>query len=172
MSTRVDKQSPRQRRLSAALQRCSDDRRRRADGRDDKKVVGSTILSSCLMSRSKSRRKKAVTSPDLTLVSVSQALLVGEHLSFRRVATILGVRQSAVSRRVRELEDELGVSLFERHHAVSGSRMLVPDSCKRRVRRFFNSITLLRQRQPRAAVRSAGSVSVLCHPWQRVICAN
>ena len=69
------------------------------------------------MSRSKSRRKKAVTSPDLTLVSVSQALLVGEHLSFRRVATILGVRQSAVSRRVRELEDELGVSLFERHHA-------------------------------------------------------
>src|SRR5438309_615358 len=71
----------------------------------------------CLMSRSKSRRKKGVTSPDLTLVSVSQALLVGEHLSFRRVATVLGVRQSAVSRRVRELEDELGVSLFERHHA-------------------------------------------------------
>jgi DNA-binding transcriptional regulator YhcF (GntR family) len=69
------------------------------------------------MSPSKSRRKKGVTSPDLTLVSVSQALLVGEHLSFRRVATILGVRQSAVSRRVRELEDELGVSLFERHHA-------------------------------------------------------
>ena len=69
------------------------------------------------MSRSKSRRKKGVTSPDLTLVSVSQALLVGEHLSFRRVATVLGVRQSAVSRRVRELEDELGVSLFERHHA-------------------------------------------------------
>src|SRR6266850_646030 len=71
----------------------------------------------CLMSQSKSRRKKAVTSPALTLVSVSQALLVGEYLSFRRVATVLGVRQSAVSRRVRELEDELGVSLFERHHA-------------------------------------------------------
>src|SRR2546429_3483296 len=71
----------------------------------------------CLMSRSKSRRKKAVTSPDLTLMSVIQALLVGEYLSFRRAATVLGVRQSAVSRRVRELEDELGVSLFERHHA-------------------------------------------------------
>src|SRR6266496_3187234 len=71
----------------------------------------------CLMSQSKSRRKKAVTSPALTLVSVSQALLVGEYLSFRRVATVLGLRQSAVSRRVRELEDELGVSLFERHHA-------------------------------------------------------
>jgi DNA-binding transcriptional LysR family regulator len=58
-----------------------------------------------------------VTSPALTLVSVSQALLVGEYLSFRRVATVLGLRQSAVSRRVRELEDELGVSLFERHRA-------------------------------------------------------
>jgi len=48
---------------------------------------------------------------------VGQALLVGEYLSFRRVAAVLGIRQSAVSRRVRELEDELGVSLFERHHA-------------------------------------------------------
>jgi len=69
------------------------------------------------MSYSRSRRKKGAPSPALTLISVSQALLVGEYLSFRRVATVLGVRQSAVSRRVRELEDELGVSLFERHHA-------------------------------------------------------
>lgn len=69
------------------------------------------------MSDPRSRRKKGVPSPALTLISVSQALLVGEYLSFRRVASVLGVRQSAVSRRVRELEDELGVSLFERHHA-------------------------------------------------------
>jgi DNA-binding transcriptional LysR family regulator len=69
------------------------------------------------MSDSRSRRKTGAPSPALTLISVSQALLVGEYLSFRRVATVLGVRQSAVSRRVRELEDELGVSLFERHHA-------------------------------------------------------
>jgi DNA-binding transcriptional LysR family regulator len=69
------------------------------------------------MSDRRSRRKKGVPSPALTLTGVSQALLVGEYLSFRRVATVLGIRQSAVSRRVRELEDELGVSLFERHHA-------------------------------------------------------
>ena len=69
------------------------------------------------MSQSKSRRKKGTTSSALTLISVTQALLVGEYLSFRRVAGVLGVRQSAVSRRVQELEDELGVSLFERHHA-------------------------------------------------------
>ena len=53
----------------------------------------------------------------LDLASVTQTLLVAEHLSFRRAAGVLGVRQSAVSRRVRALEDSLGVSLFERHHA-------------------------------------------------------
>lgn len=40
--------------------------------------------------------------------------MVAEHLSFSRAAQVLGVRQSAVSRRVRALEDKLGVSLFER----------------------------------------------------------
>jgi DNA-binding transcriptional LysR family regulator len=52
----------------------------------------------------------------LDLVSITQALLVAECLSFRRAARMLGVRQSAVSRRVRALEDLVGVSLFERHH--------------------------------------------------------
>ena len=37
----------------------------------------------------------------IDLVSVTQALLVAEHLSFSRAAQVLGVRQSAVSRRVR-----------------------------------------------------------------------
>jgi DNA-binding transcriptional LysR family regulator len=50
----------------------------------------------------------------IDLVSVTQALLVAEHLSFSRAAQVLGVRQSAVSRRIRALEDKLGVSLFER----------------------------------------------------------
>ncbi len=35
--------------------------------------------------------------------------------SFRRAAASLGVEQSAISRRVRDLEDELGASLFNRH---------------------------------------------------------
>jgi DNA-binding transcriptional LysR family regulator len=53
----------------------------------------------------------------INLDSIKQALLVAEHLSFRQAASVLGVRQSAVSRRVRSLEDMLGVSLFERYHA-------------------------------------------------------
>jgi DNA-binding transcriptional LysR family regulator len=53
----------------------------------------------------------------INFTSIAQALLVAEHLSFRQAASVLGVRQSAVSRRVRSLEDMLGVSLFERYHA-------------------------------------------------------
>ena len=66
------------------------------------------------MSHRKSRKRRIT--PDLKLRAVRQALLVLEHLSFRRAANALGIRQSAVSRGVRGLEDELGVSLFERHH--------------------------------------------------------
>jgi len=37
-----------------------------------------------------------------------------EHGSFRKAANVLGICQSAVSRRIRDLEDEVGVSLFHR----------------------------------------------------------
>jgi DNA-binding transcriptional LysR family regulator len=56
-----------------------------------------------------------LTPPATDVISIFQAIVVAEQLSFRRAAAVLGVRQSAVSRRVRLLEDELGVSLFERH---------------------------------------------------------
>jgi DNA-binding transcriptional LysR family regulator len=52
----------------------------------------------------------------IDLVAIVEALLVAEHRSFRQAADVLGIRQSAVSRRIRALEDTLGVSLFERHH--------------------------------------------------------
>ena len=47
-------------------------------------------------------------------ISISQALVVADQSSFSRAARIIGVKQSAVSRRIQALEDELGVSLFER----------------------------------------------------------
>jgi DNA-binding transcriptional LysR family regulator len=68
-----------------------------------------------VMSHRRSRAANVAKSHALTPISVAQALSVQEYLSFRRAAKILGVRQSAVGRRVRALEDELGVSLFERH---------------------------------------------------------
>lgn len=73
-------------------------------------------------------------SPNIDLVSITHALLVAEHLSFRQAANALGVRQSAVSRRVRSLEDVLGVSLFERHHGgvritTAGARFFERTRC-------------------------------------------
>ncbi len=51
----------------------------------------------------------------VNLISLTQALMAAEKGSFNRVALEFGVRQSAVSRRIRSLEDELGVSIFERN---------------------------------------------------------
>jgi DNA-binding transcriptional LysR family regulator len=56
-------------------------------------------------------------------LSIFHALRVADHGSFSRAARSLGTQQSAVSRRVRALEDELGVSLFERQ--PNGVRMTI-----------------------------------------------
>ncbi len=42
-------------------------------------------------------------------------IAAAEQHSFRRVASVMGVHQSAISRLIRDLEDELGASLFNRH---------------------------------------------------------
>jgi DNA-binding transcriptional LysR family regulator len=67
------------------------------------------------MSQRKSPSRTAAKSAHINPVSITQALVVAKHLSFRAAARALGIRQSAVSRHVRALEDRLGVSLFERH---------------------------------------------------------
>jgi DNA-binding transcriptional LysR family regulator len=43
------------------------------------------------------------------------AAIAAEQGSFRRAASVLGIRESAVSRRIRDLEDEIGAALFVRH---------------------------------------------------------
>ena len=48
-------------------------------------------------------------------------LAVAETGSFRKAGSLLGIDQSAVTRRVQKLEDILGVSLFER--SVAGARL-------------------------------------------------
>lgn len=45
-------------------------------------------------------------------------MLVADHQSFRKAALAIGIRQSVISRRIRSLEDTIGVSIFERHAAV------------------------------------------------------
>lgn len=43
------------------------------------------------------------------------AIVASEHRSLRRAAETLNVRQSTLSRRLRELESALGAQLFDRH---------------------------------------------------------
>ncbi len=50
----------------------------------------------------------------IPLASLIQTLAVAEHLNFRHAANVLGVSQSSVSTRVKLLEQDLGILLFER----------------------------------------------------------
>lgn len=67
-------------------------------------------------------RKMTMANPDLR--SIKYAVAVAEHLSFRSAAETLNIRQSAVSRRIRKLEETIGVSLFER--SSGGVRLTKP----------------------------------------------
>jgi len=72
----------------------------------------STIRGTAMVEEQSSKGKSGL--PAIDLISVTQGLVVAECLSFRRAARILGMQQSVIGRRVRALEDKLGVSLFER----------------------------------------------------------
>ncbi|VDC49836.1 LysR family transcriptional regulator [Brevundimonas mediterranea] len=52
----------------------------------------------------------------IPLISLIQTLAVAEYLNFRHAANRLGVSQSSVSTRIKALEEDLGILLFERRH--------------------------------------------------------
>ncbi|WP_276947401.1 LysR family transcriptional regulator, partial [Haematobacter massiliensis] len=51
----------------------------------------------------------------IPMASLVQTIAVAEYLNFRHAANMLGVSQSSVSTRVKTLEEDLGIRLFERH---------------------------------------------------------
>ena len=57
----------------------------------------------------------AGTSHGIELRHLRYFVTAAEHGSFRKAGMVLGIRESAISRRVRDLEDRLGASLFQRH---------------------------------------------------------
>lgn len=62
----------------------------------------------------KGESRPALLSARVPMAALIQCLAVAEHLSFRHAANAIGISQSCVSARVKALEDELGVLLFER----------------------------------------------------------
>jgi len=51
----------------------------------------------------------------IPMISLIQTLAVAEYLNFRHAANYLGVSPSSVSERIKTLEEDLGILLFERH---------------------------------------------------------
>jgi len=51
----------------------------------------------------------------IDLRSLRYSVVVADHRSFRKAALAIGTSQSAIGRRIRSLEDSIGVSIFERH---------------------------------------------------------
>jgi len=77
-------------------------------------------------------------SPDpvhIDLISLRWSMAVARSGGFRPAAAALGVEQSAISRRVRRLEDELGVSLFHR-----SARGVSPTNAGRRFLRRVETL--------------------------------
>jgi DNA-binding transcriptional LysR family regulator len=56
----------------------------------------------------------AVAGSKINLHAILHSIVALEQRSFHRAANVIGTDQSVISRRIRGLEDELGVSLFER----------------------------------------------------------
>ena len=76
---------------------------------------------------------------NLDLSSLRSVIAAAEHGSFRQAATALNVKQSALSRRIRHLEEQLGVSLFDR--SSGGVRLtLAGASMAHAARRLFDEI--------------------------------
>lgn len=67
-------------------------------------------------------------------------LAAAETGSFRKAAMAIGIQESAISRRIRDLEDHLGASLFHRHN--SGVRLtFAGQKFLRRARKILRQIS-------------------------------
>lgn len=66
-------------------------------------------------------RRRIADGPPFDLRPLRYVLAAAEYMSFRQAADALNVHKSSVSRSVRDLEDQIGVALFER--ATSGVRL-------------------------------------------------
>jgi DNA-binding transcriptional LysR family regulator len=85
---------------------------------------------------------------------------VAEHLNFRAAAESLSLTQSAVSRQIQALEDEIGLPLFLRHTRaveLTGSGAQLLRSCTPAIERIDAAVRLARQ--------SAGRKSVAITTW-------
>lgn len=78
--------------------------------------AGHTILTDRLRlywGESKGKRERL----SIQVRHLNYVIAAADHGSFRRAAAALGVQESAISRRIRDLEERLGAALFVRSHS-------------------------------------------------------
>jgi DNA-binding transcriptional LysR family regulator len=86
-------------------------------------------------------------------------IAVAENKGFVRAAVSLHIAQPALSRQIRELEQELGVTLFERLH--SGAVLTVPGECLLQdARRIFGYLDEAQSRARRAQSGFSGVLTI------------
>jgi len=95
----------------------------------------------------------------LSLRQLQQFLAVAESMSFRRAAARLNMAQPPLTAAIRQLEDELGVRLFERTNritALTAAGLVLRDEARRTIVQAERAITLTR----RAAAGLSGSLRI------------
>jgi DNA-binding transcriptional LysR family regulator len=96
---------------------------------------------------------------EVELRHLRYVVIAADSGSFRRAAVSLGIHESAVSRRVRDLEDEVGATLFIRH---SGGIILTHAGTKflRHARHVLETVTLAKLESCAAGRAETGSVRI------------
>lgn len=99
----------------------------------------------------------------MELRQLRYALSVAEHLGFERAARALGVSQSVVSRGVSRLEDELGLTLFER--TAAGVRVTETGRAfLERAQRPYRELAEHQAYASSASRAEVGSLAIGFHP--------
>lgn len=93
----------------------------------------------------------------ISLVALVHAQAVAEYLSFHRAATALGTSQSSVSERIKALEEDLGVVLFERN--TRGVR--VTEIGRRFINQVDQAIDILDRAVKTASMQARGENSTI-----------
>lgn len=114
----------------------------------------------------------------ITLRQLRAALAVGKHLSFRQAAEIMHVSQPALSNAIAELEQQLGLTLFDRTSrsvAPTQAGMAFLQGASRIIhdveRLMLDTHNLIQSRRGKVVVASVSSVSGRILPFAIKRCA-
>ncbi|WP_323033307.1 LysR family transcriptional regulator [Paracoccus sp. (in: a-proteobacteria)] len=98
-----------------------------------------------------------MTSAHIPMVALVQTLAVAQYLSFHRAASALGTSQSSVSARIKALETDLGITLFDRN--TRGVRLT--EAGRRFVDQVDDALGILDRAVKTAGMQARGEAGVL-----------